>query len=110
MTSRTIRGPAGVGERPISTDRYGRGMPEIARFYGIVITLNFGDRLPPHVHARYGGSHAAITFDGRVLSGRLPPRALALVRAWTHLHTLELHEDWDLARAGRPVRPIEPLE
>ena len=29
-------------------------MPEIARFYGIIIKLFFGDRPPPHFHAVYG--------------------------------------------------------
>jgi len=29
-------------------------MPEIARFYGIVIKLFFGDHPPPHIHAVYG--------------------------------------------------------
>ncbi len=29
-------------------------MPEIARFYGIVIKLFFGDHPPPHFHAVYG--------------------------------------------------------
>lgn len=29
-------------------------MPEIARFYGIVIKIFFGDHPPPHFHAVYG--------------------------------------------------------
>ncbi len=42
-------------------------MPEIARFYGIVIQMYFGDHPPPHFHAIYGGHKAVIdieTLDG----------------------------------------------
>jgi hypothetical protein len=45
-----------------------------------------------------------------VLEGRLPPRALALVRTWGKLHRDELERDWALARGNRPLRRIEPLE
>ncbi|WP_321495197.1 DUF4160 domain-containing protein [uncultured Desulfobacter sp.] len=31
-------------------------MPEITRFYGIIIKLFFGDHPPPHFHAVYGVS------------------------------------------------------
>ena len=45
----------------------------------------------------------------RVLEGRLPRRALALVRAWGKLHGEELERDWELARGRRPLRSIAPL-
>jgi hypothetical protein len=48
-------------------------MPEIARFYGIVITINYNDHEPAHFHARYGGMSASIALDGRVLAGSLAP-------------------------------------
>ena len=35
-------------------------MPEISRFYGIVIQLYYGDHLPPHFHAIYSGASAKI--------------------------------------------------
>jgi hypothetical protein len=28
-------------------------MPELSRFYGIVIKMYFGDHAPPHFHAEY---------------------------------------------------------
>jgi len=40
----------------------------------------------------------------------LPRRATALVLEWAELRRAELAEDWDLARAGRPLRRIAPLE
>ena len=54
-------------------------MPEISRFYGIVIALFFDEHNPPHFHARYGAEKAAIEIGSlRVLEGDLPPRALGL--------------------------------
>jgi hypothetical protein len=35
-------------------------MPEISRFYGIVIKMYFNDHNPPHVHAQYSGTEALI--------------------------------------------------
>lgn len=84
-------------------------VPEVSRFYGIVITFSYDDHLPPHFHARYGDDRATVGLDGAVLAGALVPRALALVRAWTRLHRAELALDWDLARRGEPLMPIEPL-
>ena len=55
-------------------------MPEISRFYGIVIQMYFGDHPPPHFHARYAGQTAKIDIDSlAVIDGRLPARALGLV-------------------------------
>lgn len=55
-------------------------MPEISRFYGIIIAMFFDDHNPPHFHARYGGEKIIIEIDSfRVLEGRIPPRALGLV-------------------------------
>jgi len=55
-------------------------MPEISRFYGIIIAMFFDDHSPPHFHARYSGEKAAIEIESlRVLEGQLPPRALGLV-------------------------------
>ena len=85
-------------------------MPEVSRFYGIVITVNYADHLPPHFHARYAGDRAAVTLDGRVIGGSLAPRALGLVLTWASRHIDELRTDWDLARVGRPLVAIEPLD
>ena len=66
---------------------------------------------PPHFHARYAGRKAAIDIDSlAVLDGKLPPRVLGLVIEWATIHRAELEENWRLARADRPLRPIAPLE
>jgi hypothetical protein len=85
-------------------------MPEISRFYGIVVTINFDEHLPPHFHARYAGEHAAISMSGHVLAGTLAPRAMALVRDWAGQHRAELEADWELARQRLPLVPIAPLD
>ena len=86
-------------------------MPRIAEFYGIVIYMYYRDHGVPHFHALYAGQEAVIAIRGlRVLEGRLPQRALALVRTWGRLHREELERDWELARGNRPLRRIAPLE
>jgi hypothetical protein len=52
-------------------------MPELSRFYGIVIRMYFGDHDPAHFHAEYAGDRAVISIETlAVMGGRLPPRAL----------------------------------
>lgn len=58
-------------------------MPELCRFYGIVIRMYFDDHLPAHFHAVYGGDEAVIGIETlTVLNGRLPARARSLVLEW----------------------------
>ena len=44
-----------------------------------------------------------------VLEGNLSPRVLGLVTEWAAIHQGELLEDWNLARAQAPLKPIKPL-
>ena len=86
-------------------------MPRISSFFGITIAMFFNDHSPPHVHARYAGSKATIAIHGPgLLTGSLPPRVLAMVIEWASMHRDELLQDWELARLGRPLKPIAPLE
>jgi hypothetical protein len=86
-------------------------MPEISRFFGIVITMYYGDHAPPHFHVRYSGQKALVAIESSdVIRGRLSPRALGLVREWAALHRQDLMEDWDRARREEPLEPIDPLE
>lgn len=85
-------------------------MPELARFYGIVIKMYFADHSPPHFHAEYAGQEALIGVDTlATLAGELPPRALSLVREWASLHQGELRAAWAKASELKPVGRIEPL-
>lgn len=85
-------------------------MPELSRFYGIVVAMFFNEHNPPHFHARYGGEKVAIDVRTlQVLEGRIAPRALGLVIEWASQHQDELLEDWELARTDQQPRKIEPL-
>ena len=58
-------------------------MPEISRFYGIVIKMYFDDHDPSHFHAEYAEDEAVISIETlAVIAGRLRPRALGLVAEW----------------------------
>ncbi len=85
-------------------------MPEISRFFGITIYMNWRDHPPAHFHAVYGEHEALITLDGTVYSGELPRRALSMVREWLAIHRNEIERDWELASQRKPLNPIEPLE
>lgn len=86
-------------------------MPEISRFFGIIIAMFHSDHNPPHFHARYGEHKAAIRIsDFAVLEGYLPPRALGLVMEWAEIHKDELLKDWRLAKERKPLLQIEPLK
>ncbi len=86
-------------------------MPEISRFFGIVITMYFNDHGPPHFHVRYESYRAKVRIvDADLIDGELPARVLALVREWAHLHRKELDRNWtSLATQGTFGR-IEPLK
>jgi hypothetical protein len=85
-------------------------MPEICRFFGIVIAVFYNEHNPPHFHARYGEYKAAIDIETlRILEGTLPPRVLGLVVEWASQHKNELMQDWELAGKDLPPAKIEPL-
>lgn len=73
------------------------GRPVISMFFGIIITMNADDHVPPHIHARYQGHEASFTFDGNLLKGDFPRKQRKLVEAWVLLHAEELEADWELA-------------
>ena len=70
---------------------------------------NEGIHARPHFHARYAGHAASVDFDGEVIAGDLPRRALALVAEWAALHQEELVANWERARREEPLEPIDPL-
>ena len=85
-------------------------MPEICRFYGIVIKMYFADHVPPHFHAEYAEHEARIAIESlAVLSGTLPPRAMGLVAEWSVMHQRELLGLWDRAMRQEPLERIDPL-
>ena len=86
-------------------------MPEVSRFFGLVILMFYDDHQPPHFHVRYAGHRVQIAIDPlALLAGRLPPRGLAMAMEWAAQHQQELRENWELARQHAPLRVIPPLE
>jgi hypothetical protein len=85
-------------------------MPEICRFYGIVIKMYFADHVPPHFHAEYAEHEARIAIESlTVLSGTLPPRAMGLVAEWCVLHRQELLALWERAKRHEAIGRLDPL-
>jgi len=86
-------------------------VPEISRFFGIVIAMYYRDHEPPHFHVTYAGHRAAVGIRPvSVLGGSLPPRVFGLVSEWAMRHESDLIADWDRARRGEALIPIAPLE
>ncbi|MGH7999941.1 MAG: DUF4160 domain-containing protein [Brasilonema sp.] len=86
-------------------------MPEICRFFGIIITMYYNDHPPPHFHVRYNQQKAIVSIQTlEILEGSLTSRLFKLVTEWATLHQTELMEDWELARDNQPLNKILPLE
>ena len=66
-------------------------MPEISRFFGIIIRMYFGDHNPPHFHAIYQEDSAEYNINTLIIiRGSLPSRAHAMVLEWASLHSEEI--------------------
>jgi hypothetical protein len=86
-------------------------MPTISRFFGISITMFYDDHDPPHFHARHASGDAKVRIDAlEVIDGTLGRRQRRQVLAWAALHRIELLANWQRARAGETLHPIEPLQ
>jgi len=86
-------------------------MPAITRFLGITIWMYHNDHRPAHFHAGCSGDEVLIYIETLgILEGEMAPRIIGLVLEWASRHQDELRENWKLARAGRPLRRIAPLE
>lgn len=86
-------------------------MPEISRFFGIIIRMYFDDHPPPHFHAIYGGQEAQVGINPiAVLRGGLSRRAESMVIEWAALYQRGLMENWRRLRNDQPAQKIEPLD
>jgi hypothetical protein len=88
-------------------------VPEIARFFGIIIRMYAepGTRHhSPHFHAYYQSDVAVYSIDTiELLGGSLPRRQRRLVEAWAELHQDELMANWDRLQAGQAPTKVSPL-
>ena len=84
-------------------------MPELCRFLGIVIAMFYKDHAPAHFHAKYGEFEITVAIDTGIVIGEFPKRAQRLVLEWYELHKMELKNDWESARQGKPLKAISPF-
>jgi phosphomannomutase len=85
-------------------------VPEISRFFGIVIAMYHREHEPAHFHARYGRPKGTVRIEDGYVVGHFPPRVRALILEWWDLHRRDLAENWRLAKERKELRPIPPLE
>ncbi len=86
-------------------------MPELSRFYGIVVFMVYADHRPAHFHARYGDDEVSVGLDAAMrVEGRFPRRALGLLLEWAQQHREALLANWEQASRREPLVPIPPLE
>ena len=85
-------------------------MPEISRFYGIVIYMFFNDHNPPHFHVNYQGYDAIIEIESGTVTGQIPRRALKMIYEWLDLLKDELMNNWGKMTLRKPLSKIEPLD
>ena len=86
-------------------------MPEISRFYGIIIRMFYNDHNPPHFHVIYQGNEALLDIRTlEILEGSLPKRARVLAVEWAMEHREELLSNWQKARSRATLDKIDPLD
>ncbi len=83
-------------------------MPEITRFYGIVIKIFFrNEHNPPHIHAIYGEHNGLIDISTlEMIEGDLPSKALELVKEWAGMYRKELMAMWN----DKVLQKLPPLK
>lgn len=81
-------------------------MPEISRFFGIMVYMFFNDHNPPHFKVKYNEFEANILIEnGNILNGDLPVNKYKLVQAWAEIHKEELMKMW----ISKDFHKIAPL-
>jgi hypothetical protein len=89
-------------------------MPELSRFFGIIIRMYVEVGVPhhaPHFHAYYQGDVAIYSIEPiALMAGALPKRQQRLVEAWAELHQADLLLNWQRLQSGQQRMPIDPLQ
>lgn len=88
-------------------------MPEVSRFYGIIVKMIFSDmdrHHKPHVHVYYGENEASVALDGELLEGKLPVKQYRMLVGWMAIHEDELYAAWNNAVRNIAFDKIEPLK
>ncbi|MDR0676905.1 MAG: DUF4160 domain-containing protein [Elusimicrobiota bacterium] len=72
-------------------------MPEISRFFGIIVKMYFigSEHNPPHLHAEYNEYKIEVNINTtKIIAGSLPKREKILLLTWIKEHQAELLEIW----------------
>ena len=86
-------------------------MPDISRFYGLTVKMYLADHEPAHFHVLYDDHEALFAIDSlEMMRGELPRRAVPMVLEWATAHREDLRAGWTLARAGKSLLPVPPLD
>lgn len=85
-------------------------MPEISRFFGIIVIMNYNDHNPPHFHAIYGEQEVSVDIQTGIVKGIMSKRSLAMIFEWYEKYKDELMKDWQLSKSREPLKKIPPLE
>lgn len=86
-------------------------MPEISRFFWIIIAMYYKEHASPHFNAKYAGQRAAFAIsDLRIIEGSLPRRAISPVLEWAFLHREELADNWHRAERREDLARIKSLD
>jgi hypothetical protein len=83
-------------------------MPEISRFYGIVIKMFFKpkEHEPSHIHALYGEYVGIFDLQSMEMAeGDLPKKAQELIKEWLEKHQFDLLEMWETQK----LKKLPPL-
>ena len=82
-------------------------MPEITRFYGIVIKIFFTkEHNPPHFHAVYGEHNGIFEINTlEMIEGDLPIKAQSLVKEWASLYVTDILNMWN----SKILKKLPPL-
>lgn len=83
-------------------------MPEITRFYGIIIKIFFTrEHNPPHFHAVYGEYNGTFEISTlNMIEGDLPSKAQALIKEWAGQYIDDIMKMWNT----KTLKKLPPLE
>lgn len=85
-------------------------MPTIGRIGSLEVMIFRNDHGLPHFHVIGGDFSAKFAIGDLALlssKGRISRRDIKAVEEWGQKHQVELHSNWQLARAGQPAMKIE---
>jgi len=84
-------------------------VPEVSRFFGIIIKMFYNEHNPPHFHVEYQEYTAIISIENGIVKGEMPRKQLNLIFKWLDLHKAELLENWELSLSRQQLNKINPL-